>query len=100
MSVAPGSTANSVNVMFTNFSDLGSSITEIYFDDGTLLGLASVADPGASVQFPQVVSGNPSSLPGGNNVTPAAWKTRSAAACRRSSGSTSRCSGGAPTPTR
>jgi hypothetical protein len=70
MSVAPGSTANSVDFTFTNFSDLGSSVTEIYFDDGTLLGLASVTDSGAGVQFSQIGSGNPSNLPGGNSVTP------------------------------
>jgi hypothetical protein len=70
MSVAPGSKANSVDFTFTNFSGLGSAVTEIYFDDGTLLGLASVTDSGAGVQFSQIGSGNPSNLPGGNGITP------------------------------
>jgi hypothetical protein len=57
-------------VLFT-FSNTGSYsfyISDIYFDDGTLLGIASIdnSDPGVSFGFP-ASSGN---LPGGNTVDP------------------------------
>ena len=70
MAVAPGSAANSVNFTFTNFSQRNASITEIYFDDGTLLALATVNDSGSGVLFSQIGSGNPSNLPGGRSITP------------------------------
>jgi hypothetical protein len=58
---------NQVGFKFTNNSI--SSLTDVYFDDGTLLGIASIVDSGASVSFSQLAS--PSNLPGGNNLTPA-----------------------------
>lgn len=57
---------NQVGFKFTNNST--SSLTDVYFDDGTLLGIASIEDSGASVSFTQLAS--PANLPGGNNLTP------------------------------
>jgi hypothetical protein len=56
---------------FTNTAVIDSSITDIYFDDGTLLGIASIADSdgaGNGVVFGSPA--NPSDLPGGNTVNP------------------------------
>lgn len=53
---------------FRNAGPAASSITDIYFDDGTLLGLASVQNPPAGVRFEQDAS--PSNLPGGNALDP------------------------------
>lgn len=64
-------TGGSVNFTFKNFSALGSSITEIYFDDGTLLGISSLASSGTGVVFSNIGSANPGNLPGGNSVAPA-----------------------------
>jgi hypothetical protein len=69
MVVAPGA-GNSVDFTFTNLSALDSSITEIYFDDGTLLALATVSDSGPGVTFSQIGSASPGNLPGGNGITP------------------------------
>lgn len=44
-----------------------SSITDVYFDDGTLLGISSIAN-GPGVSFSQGAS--PPNLPGGNTVSP------------------------------
>lgn len=55
---------------FTNsgVAPLASSITDVFFDDGTLLGIASVInDPGA-VEFSQGAA--PPNLPGANNASP------------------------------
>lgn len=57
---------NQVQFKFTNTSS--SSLTDIYFDDGTLLGISSIYDSGAGVSFSQDAS--PPNLPGGNTVTP------------------------------
>jgi hypothetical protein len=62
----PGSS----QALFT-FSNTGSYdfyIADIYFDDGALLGIASIdnSDPGVSFAFP----GSPGNLPGGNTVSP------------------------------
>jgi hypothetical protein len=62
----PGSS----QVLFT-FSNTGSYdfyISDIYFDDGALLGIASIdnSDPGVSFDFPA----SPGNLPGGNTVVP------------------------------
>lgn len=70
MSVSAGA-SGSVDFTFRNFSALGSSITEVYFDDGTLLGLAGLADSGNGVTFSQIGSGSPGDLPAGNSITPA-----------------------------
>lgn len=57
-----------VNFRFNNAGPLVTSISEVYFDNGTLLGISSVAhsagDPWTGG------SANPGNLPGGNNVSP------------------------------
>lgn len=72
------SVANPQQVLFTfrNIGPVASSITDVYFDDGTLLGIASVENsPG--VQFTQYIPGNkheggnpvsPGDLPGGSSL--------------------------------
>lgn len=52
---------------FRNEGPAASSITDVYFDDGTLLGIASITSS-AGVSFSQGAS--PGNLPGGNNLTP------------------------------
>lgn len=54
---------------FTNAS--GSALTDVYFDDGTLLGIANISDSGDSVAFSDKGTVAPPSLPGGSNLTPA-----------------------------
>lgn len=68
--------AGRVDFKFTNNSLVNSSITEIYFDDGTLLGIASVTDSGAGVVFSQIGTANPANLPGAANVTPSFQATQ------------------------
>ncbi|MGH7392717.1 MAG: PEP-CTERM sorting domain-containing protein [Candidatus Rokuibacteriota bacterium] len=58
---------NNVLFTFSNSGPLASSITDVYFDDGTLLDLAQVLN-GSGVSFSEGAS--PPDLPGGNNVTP------------------------------
>lgn len=58
---------NQVQFKFTNNSS--SALTDVYFDDGTLLGIASITDSGAGVDFSQGAS--PGNLPAGNTVSPA-----------------------------
>ena len=59
--------ANQVSFKFMNAGPLPSSITDIFFDDGTLLGIASIVEgPGTQYSFPA----NNNNLPGGNNVSP------------------------------
>lgn len=58
---------NQVRFKFTNNST-SSSLTDVYFDDGTLLGISSIYDSGDGVSFSQGAS--PKNLPGGENVTP------------------------------
>lgn len=72
MNVRPGADPHSVDFTFTNFSasSPSSSITEIYFADGSLLALASVVNP-LGVQFSQVGSASPPDLPGGASLSPA-----------------------------
>jgi hypothetical protein len=53
---------------FENAGPEDSSITDVYFDDGTLLGIASIADSGGGVAFSQGAS--PGDLPGGNGLDP------------------------------
>lgn len=57
--------------MFTNTGSGLCSISEVYFDDGSLLGIAEVQN-GVGVAFTQddVDPVDPPVLPGGNNVTP------------------------------
>jgi hypothetical protein len=54
-----------VDFTFTNNGSNDSTISEIYFDDGTLLGIASIASP-SGVAFSQ--GATPPDLPGGNAV--------------------------------
>jgi hypothetical protein len=72
MQVSPGVDPHSVDFTFTNFSSSSpsSSITEVYFADGSLLSLASV-NGSAGVTFSQVGGASPPDLPGGKNLTPA-----------------------------
>ena len=64
-----GPGANQVQFTFYNLaSGAASSITDVYFDDGTLLGIAAVIDS-AGVNFTQ--GGSPPDLPGGNTISPA-----------------------------
>ena len=61
------------NVLFTfrNIGPYASSICDVYFDDGTLLSLASVTN-GPGVRFTQAEFSkvSPPDLPGGKNITP------------------------------
>jgi hypothetical protein len=59
--------AGQVRFDFHNVGAAACSITDVYFDDGVLLGIASIIN-GAGVQFAQYAS--PSNLPGGTNVDP------------------------------
>jgi len=56
---------NQVRFRFSNAGPLASSITDVYFDDGSLLGIANVIN-GSGVDFSQGAS--PGDLPGGNTV--------------------------------
>ncbi len=70
MTVSDASGGGSSRVAFTfeNWVGIRSSICDIYFDDGTLLGIASISDSGISVAFSSPAS--PGDLPGGNLVMP------------------------------
>ena len=57
-----------VEFLFTNIGPDASSITDVYFDDGTLLGIASITGIPGLVEFSQLAS--PPDLPGGNNAVP------------------------------
>jgi hypothetical protein len=57
----------SVRFHFRNAGPLASVISEIYFDDGSLLALAAVID-GPGVDFTQ--DANPPNLPGGQEAVP------------------------------
>jgi hypothetical protein len=56
-----------VSFTFHNKGSLASSITDVYFDDGTLLGIASVSES-TGVAYSQNAS--PGELPSGNTATP------------------------------
>jgi hypothetical protein len=58
---------NYVDFKFTNTGPKASSITDIYFDDGTLMGITTIFD-GPGVNFE--IGAAPKNLPGGNNVNP------------------------------
>lgn len=66
MSAGPG--GSQVSFTFTNAGPSAASITDIYFDDGTLLGIASIAN-GSGVSFSMPAT--PGNLPAGNNASPA-----------------------------
>jgi len=57
-----------VNFGFTNIGPAASSITDVYFDDGTLLGIASIINAPGLVEFSQLAT--PPDLPGGNLAVP------------------------------
>lgn len=61
--------ATQVDFKFYHVGTTAMSITDVYFDDGTLLGIASITPSGAGVNFSQAAS--PPELPGANNLTPA-----------------------------
>lgn len=64
---------NRVLFTFTNVSATGATLSEIYFDDGTLLGISSVVNQ-SGVNFTALMGGsgpgtaNPGNLPGGNQI--------------------------------
>ncbi len=58
--------ANQVAFTFTN--DSNSSLTDVYFDDGTLFGIASISDSGTDVDFSQLAK--PGNLSGGEYLNP------------------------------
>lgn len=60
--------ANQVLFRFRNVGPAASSLTDVYFDDGTLLGIANVQN-WSGVDFSQGAS--PGNLPGGNGLSPA-----------------------------
>ena len=59
---------NQVMFKFLNNVGITSSICDVYFDDGTLLGIASITDSGAGVAFSSPAT--PGDLPSGNTATP------------------------------
>jgi hypothetical protein len=65
LTAGPG--ADQVSFTFTNSGPEDSSITAVYFDDGTLSGIASIVD-GSGVDFEE--GADPSNLPAGNNADP------------------------------
>jgi hypothetical protein len=58
-------------VMFTfkNNGPAASSICDVYFEDGSLLGIASIQNTSGLVEFSQFA--NPANLPSGNSINPA-----------------------------
>ncbi|OHB86386.1 MAG: hypothetical protein A2V98_10300 [Planctomycetes bacterium RBG_16_64_12] len=61
--------SNQVLFKFDNTGPAASSITDVYFDNGTLLGIASLSSSGSGVDFSQGAS--PPNLPGGSSISPA-----------------------------
>jgi hypothetical protein len=59
--------ASQVRFTFSNSGPAASVISEVYFDDGSLLGIASIVN-GTGVVFQQ--DANPPNLPGGQNAVP------------------------------
>lgn len=60
---------NFIAFLIENPGPVQSTITHIYFDDGTILGLATILDdPENGVDFEQFP--NPQDLPGGNEIDP------------------------------
>jgi hypothetical protein len=69
-----------VSFKFMNAGPAASSITDVYFDDGTLLGIASIVNGPSGVDFAQPAT--PPDLPSGNTigfVTTAGFSADSAA---------------------
>ena len=63
--VSDSAGAGQVQFVFANSGPAASSITDVYFDDGTLLGIASIAGS-TGVDFS--VGASPGDLPGGNTI--------------------------------
>lgn len=59
--------SNQAAFTFYNLGSFQSSITDVYFDDGVLLGIAYITE-GPGTNFSQ--GATPRDLPGGNNCTP------------------------------
>lgn len=59
---------NQVSFKFTNNSDT-SSLTDVYFDDGALLGISRITTSPSGVSF-SGGSASPPNLPGGNTLNP------------------------------
>lgn len=59
---------NQVLFTFRNTGPEASSITDVYFDDGSLLGIAYIDNSDPGVSFSQLAS--PGNLPEANNATP------------------------------
>lgn len=55
-------------VQFKFINNSTSSLTDVHFDDGSLLGIASIIDSGSGVAFSE--GGSPPNLPGGNTASP------------------------------
>ena len=66
--VFSGSSTGQVLFAFRNTGPAASSITDLYFDDGTLLGIAAVRNS-AGTNFAQGAA--PGNLPGGSSMAPA-----------------------------
>src|SRR5262249_39825197 len=77
--------SDQVTFRFTNNVGVASSIMEVYYDDGPMLGIAALAQQGCSFVGG---SANPGSLPGGNNLTPPFNATQSFSADAGSGGPT------------
>ncbi len=67
MEVLPGANPAQVQFWFTNTGPEASSITDVYFDDGVLLGISKLFN-GLGVSFAPPAT--PANLPGGMSVTP------------------------------
>ncbi len=65
---AASGTSTYADFTFTNSAVVASSIMQVYFADGTLLGIAQVTQAGASFVPGTAV---PADLPGGGSITPA-----------------------------
>ena len=68
VTVDAGSGPNQAKFTFNNSGPAAMSITDVYFDDGTLLGIASIVN-GTGVNFSQ--GATPGNLPGANGISPA-----------------------------
>ena len=64
-----------VSFKFFNAVGEASSITDIYFDDASLLGGSSITDSGSGVSFSGLAT--PPNLPGGSSISPAFVATTS-----------------------
>ena len=63
--------SNQVAFKFYNTAVISSSITQIYFDDGTLSSFVSIADSdGAALGVDFEQGATPPDLPGGNSISP------------------------------